>query len=121
VSVIGEKVVAINEGVESNGYKTVGKYYFVNLGAFKKSVVVYEFCITVNRAGFDLGIRSSDKHGIGCIVRTEIKSVIEIKGSVMINASNIKYIRINIGSTVEFLDPNADGANGTTNAGSASV
>ena len=52
---------------------------------------------------------------------TEIKSVIEIKGSVMINASNIKYIRINIGSTVEFLDPNADGANGTTNAGSASV
>lgn len=50
---------------------------------------------------------------------TQIKSVISIKGSVRISSSDIRYIRITIGSIVEFLDPNAGGANGTTSGDTA--
>lgn len=51
---------------------------------------------------------------------TKIDSYIAIKGSVL-SGSTVVSVRINIGSTVEFLDPNADGANGTTSGDSVNA
>ncbi len=42
---------------------------------------------------------------------TKIDSLVEIKGTISHGSSDIRYVRINAGSKVEFIDPNADGTN----------